>query len=93
MFGWSRPFKPNVFDFGLFQTAREAGAAHKVVAAGGDFWRCNVRAATLRGHIFLHSAFPTDAPDAVFFGPDTYRFADAVSHALAGHAGPDPSGH
>ncbi|HYP88066.1 MAG TPA: methyltransferase, partial [Polyangiaceae bacterium] len=25
-----------------------------------------------------HSAFPTDARDAVFFGPDSYRFARAV---------------
>ena len=88
VFGWSRPFKPNVLDLGLFQAAREAGAAQKVAAPDGDVWRCNVRAATLKGHIFLHSAFPTDAPDAVFFGPDTYRFADAVCHALAGHAGP-----
>src|SRR6185437_9066499 len=25
--------------------------------------------------LFLHSVFPTDEEDAVFFGPDTYRFA------------------
>ncbi len=31
----------------------------------------------------LHSAFPTNQSDAVFFGPDTYRFA-AVDTYLAG---------
>ncbi len=88
VFGWSRPFRPGVLDPGLFQAAHEAGAMDEAEEAGHAFWRCNVRAATLKGQIFLHSAFPTDAPDAVFFGPDTYRFADAVCHALAGHAGP-----
>ena len=37
-----------------------------------------VRASTLDGDLFLHSAFPTTAADAVFFGPDTYRFTRAV---------------
>lgn len=42
-------------------------------------------------HIFVHSAFPTEAPDSVFFGPDTYRFARALRGSLAGFAaGPRP---
>ena len=32
----------------------------------------------------VHSAFPTIAADAVFFGPDTYRFATAIRAAMAG---------
>ena len=36
--------------------------------------RSLVRAATVDDRIYLHSAFPTDDEDAVFFGPDTYRF-------------------
>ena len=32
---------------------------------------------------FVHSAFPTIAADAVFFGPDTYRFASAIKAGLA----------
>ena len=28
--------------------------------------------------LLLHSAFPTEAADAVFFGPDTYRFGQAI---------------
>ncbi len=88
VFGWSRPFKPGVLDPGLLQAAREAGAIDELAEAEDAFSRCNLRAATLEGQVLLHSAFPTDAPDAVFFGPDTYRFADAVCRALAGHAGP-----
>jgi methylase of polypeptide subunit release factors len=34
--------------------------------------------ASLGHQLFLHSAFPTLAADAVFFGPDSYRFARAV---------------
>jgi methylase of polypeptide subunit release factors len=88
VFGWSRPFMPGVLDAGLFHAARDAGVVDEAIAAGEPCWRCDVRAATLKGQIFLHAAFPTDAPDAVFFGPDTYRFADAVGHALAGRARP-----
>jgi methylase of polypeptide subunit release factors len=36
----------------------------------------------LQGEIFLHSAFPTLSADAVFFGPDTYRFARAIKSSL-----------
>ena len=49
----------------------------------------NVRFSSLGEQLFVHSAFPTEAPDAVFFGPDTYRFARAIRHAMTGIA---PSG-
>jgi methylase of polypeptide subunit release factors len=58
---------------------RRAGVA---VPHGGDGWRSLVRLSTLGGELFLHSAFPTAEPDAVFFGPDTYRFAAAVEAHL-----------
>ena len=85
VFGWSRPFTPPALDPALFHAACGAGAA---MAAAGGIWRTAVRASTLHGLLFLHSAFPTDAADAVFFGPDTYRFADAVTRALAARARP-----
>jgi methylase of polypeptide subunit release factors len=56
----------------------DAGALE---TADGLF-RSRVRFSTLDGHLFVHSAFPTDQSDAVFFGPDTYRFARFVGHAL-----------
>jgi methylase of polypeptide subunit release factors len=40
----------------------------------GELWRANVRFSTLGAALYVHSAYPTEEPDAVFFGPDTYRF-------------------
>jgi methylase of polypeptide subunit release factors len=83
VFGWSRPFMPGALDPALFEAARQAGALGQTMVAGRTCWHSLIRAATLDGQIFLHSAFPTDAPDAVFFGPDTYRFAACVNTAVA----------
>jgi methylase of polypeptide subunit release factors len=80
VFGWSRPFGDDVVPADLMELLRSAGA----VDAVGDLWRSRVRFSTYDGELFVHSAFPTDAPDAVFFGPDTYRMADAaVAHVVA----------
>jgi methylase of polypeptide subunit release factors len=79
IFGWNQPFHatelpPELLD--LLEAAgeleRENGALHS-----------KVRFSTLSDQIYVHSAFPTDAPDSVFFGPDTYRFARALRHATA----------
>ena len=35
----------------------------------------------------MHSAYPTEAPDAVFFGPDTYRFAQVIETFLQHQGG------
>ncbi|MCL1090173.1 class I SAM-dependent methyltransferase [Shewanella profunda] len=51
----------------------------------GDGWISRVRASTLHGQLFLHSAFPTTTSDAIFFGPDTYRFTNAIVRHLAGN--------
>ena len=47
-----------------------------VVVAPGP--RSAVRLSSLEGLLFMHSAYPTVAADAVFFGPDTYRFGRAI---------------
>ena len=44
--------------------------------------KSRVRLATIDDLLFVHSAFPTDPPDAVFFGPDTYRFVRFVRSFL-----------
>jgi methylase of polypeptide subunit release factors len=54
-----------------------------VLAPHREGWQSTVRLSTLLGDIYLHSAYPTTAADAVFFGPDTYRFAAALSAHLA----------
>ncbi|MEX1215977.1 methyltransferase [Saccharospirillum sp.] len=80
VFGWSRPFTEGVLLPELFEAMRNAG----VLETQGEGWISLVRASTLRDQLFLHSAYPTTAPDAVFFGPDTYRFANAIARHLAG---------
>ena len=78
IFGWSRAFAPgDIFKDALMCLA-EAG---ELETAGSKF-RSGVRFSTLGNQLFVHSAFPTDQTDAVFFGPDTYRFARMVRHAL-----------
>ena len=83
VFGWSRPFRDGVLAAGLMELLQAAGELHRQ----GEGWRSTVRASTLDGSLFFHSAYPTTEGDAVFFGPDTYRFAAAIErHLSAGHA-------
>ncbi len=44
--------------------------------------RSRIRFATVDDRIYVHDSFPTTAEDAVFFGPDTYRFIAAVRRHL-----------
>lgn len=74
VFGWSRPFREGVVEPGILAHMRTAG----VLIETGSVVRSAVRLSSLDGLLFLHSAFPTSAADAVFFGPDTYRFARAI---------------
>jgi methylase of polypeptide subunit release factors len=78
IFGWSRPFQTEVLSPDLFELMQSA----QVVVPHGDAWKSTVRLSSLHGELFLHSAYPTTQSDAVFFGPDTYRFADAIVHWL-----------
>src|SRR5690242_7515437 len=79
VFGWSRPFAPEVLPAEWFDLLRAAGAAKR----DGDLWRSRVRFSSYDGELFVHSAFPTTAADSVFFGPDSYRMADAAIAHLA----------
>ncbi|MEP6483980.1 MAG: methyltransferase [Rudaea sp.] len=87
VFGWNRSFArddiaPPVFD------ALESAAALQRVDHSHSLWRSRIRFATLGKEIFAHSAFPTDASDSVFFGPDTYRFAALIQRAIAARSKP-----
>ena len=79
VFGWSRPFDQSVLPTDLFELLRISDAIYP----DGPWWRSRYRLSTLGGLSFLHSAYPTDAADSVFFGPDTYRFIAAVQNELA----------
>jgi len=72
--GWSRPFRADILPSKLFTLMREAG----ILRENSGSWRSRLRLSTLDGLAFFHSAHPTTAADAVFFGPDTYRFARAI---------------
>lgn len=78
IFGWSRRFAEHDLDPDLLTLLEEAGA----LEPSAEGLRSLVRVASLGGDLFLHSAYPTDDSDAVFFGPDTYRFARFVRDAL-----------
>ena len=79
IFGWSRPFEEGDVQPELMALMRSADALEQ---QGGRF-KSRVRVASLGEDLFLHSAFPTDATDSVFFGPDTYRFARFVEQQLS----------
>jgi SAM-dependent methyltransferase len=79
VFGWSRPFSAAILPPGMLELMVSAG----VLAGEGNALRSTVRASTLDDLLLFHSAFPTQADDAVFFGPDTYRFVGAMRRAFA----------
>lgn len=79
VFGWSRPFAPDFLPDDLREPLRRSGMLDDT----GPLHRARVRVSTVHGRAFLHSAFPTTAADAVFLGPDSYRFADLIARELA----------
>jgi len=79
VFGWSRPGPPELFPAGMLETMRRAG----IVEQRGPLVASTVRFSSLQGLLFAHSAYPTSAPDSVFFGPDTYRFVRLIERALS----------
>lgn len=79
VFGWNRPFREGLLPQSLFELAQAAHACER--SSGTEPWRATVRVASLGGDLFAHSAFPTTATDAVFFGPDSYRFVRALRGA------------
>lgn len=81
VFGWSRPFREGVLAPALFEAMRNAD----VLDRHGEGWISRVRASTLHGQLFVHSAYPTTASDSVFFGPDTSRLTNAITRHLAGN--------
>ncbi len=79
--GWSLPFAPATLPTDILALLEAAGA---VSSRGDDMLGCDVRASSVDDVLFLHSAYPTLAQDAVFLGPDSYRFADLIV-AKMGH--------
>lgn len=83
VFGWSRPFREGAVSPDLMQRMRAAG----IIEPYADGWRSLVRLSSLQGDLFVHSAYPTVESDAVFFGPDTYRFISSLMQLLGSRPG------
>ena len=82
IFGWSLPFKAQQLPSDLLLMLQ---ASAVIGQAPGDFaglLTSQVRVASLEADLFVHSAFPTQARDAVFFGPDTVRFFNLIREHL-----------
>lgn len=82
--GWSRPFKPGVLPPEIIELMHQAD----LLAPTNGGWRCRLRLSSLNEQLLWHSAYPTTQTDAVFFGPDTYRFALAIHHHLQARKAP-----
>jgi methylase of polypeptide subunit release factors len=86
VFGWNRPFRREDFPSRILALLEEADE----LEICEDSVRSRVRFSTLADQLFVHSSFPTESADAVFFGPDTYRFARALRYPLQGFESATP---
>ena len=83
VFGWNRPFHPALVPEAILGAMREAGVLEETSAG----LRSTLRVSSLGDQLYFHSAFPTLGADAVFFGPDTYRFTRQLRGCVPALAG------
>jgi methylase of polypeptide subunit release factors len=80
--GWSLPFRREHIPAQFIELLEAAGALSRT----NGLCRSTLRVSRVRGLLFLHSAYPTASKDAVFLGPDSYRFAEFVAGELTGRS-------
>ncbi len=73
-FGWNMPFNTTLLPLPLTRKWLETG----ILTATENSLVSTVRVSSLDDRLFLHSSYPTLHENAVFFGPDTYRFVRFV---------------
>jgi Methyltransferase small domain len=78
IFGWSLPFEESLLSAALLDLLSRAQA----IETENGLLRSKVRVSSLGSNLFLHSAYPTSDPASVFFGPDSYRFANLLRAEL-----------
>lgn len=78
VFGWSRSFRIGEIPAHHLELLARAGE----LAKSGSMLQSRVRFSTLADQIFVHSSYPTEEPNSVFFGPDTYRFTRLIRQTL-----------
>ncbi|MET0340602.1 MAG: methyltransferase [Polyangiales bacterium] len=81
--GFSLPFRREVLEPALLSLLEQADALD--VQPDGRL-RARVRVSSLarapgEDALYVHGAYPTESADAVFFGPDTYRFCAFLARA------------
>jgi methylase of polypeptide subunit release factors len=85
VFGWSRRFRPSDLDARLLALAEAADVLAPTDEPG--LVTSGVRFSTLETRdgefMFVHSAYPTLDSNAVFFGPDSYRFAALLDRTIS----------
>lgn len=79
IFGWNKPFGKKLLSPDLFELLKRSSALDVLEE---DLFRSQIRFSSVDDSIFLHSGYPTDAGESVFFGPDTYRYIRFVQEAL-----------
>jgi len=79
--GWGRAFDPETAPAWLLDVLTEADA----LSEDADGLRARLRVSCLDGRLHLHSA-SSAADQAVFLGPDSYRYVRFLRQALAGAA-------
>jgi len=80
VFGWSLPFEEALLPPRILALLAESGA----LVRDGARSRSGVRYSSLGDGLFVHSAYPTREADAVFFGPDTYRYYALLESRVEG---------
>jgi methylase of polypeptide subunit release factors len=82
IFGWNVAFTRDLLPGELFVALENAGLVDQ---AEDGVCRSRVRVSSLGRDLYVHSAYPTDDVHAVFFGPDSYRFAVFIERELERH--------
>jgi methylase of polypeptide subunit release factors len=79
IFGWNKPFKASLVDAQLLSLMHAAD----ICTEDNGLLKSKVRFSSLDNQLFMHSAYPTLDPEAIFFGPDSYRFARLLKKTMA----------
>lgn len=78
IFGWNLPFAPQIMPDPLFELMQSAD----ILTLGQHGWQSTLRWSTVDSLLLAHSGYPTKSDDAVFLGPDSYRFARTINSFL-----------
>ncbi|MES2609158.1 MAG: class I SAM-dependent methyltransferase [Pseudomonadota bacterium] len=84
IFGWNLPFDGAMMPTPWADRLHREGLIQALeTGMYKGMYQSTVRMSSLAGGLYAHSGFPTVEEDAVFFGPDTYRFAALIERELA----------